>query len=160
MEDAIPGPPSIGCSLHNLPKSYERGAQFASPILPLPARCCGISSEQCAASSLEVGPSRRRGCPRYGARHLSWFQVAGHSIFTDLMLDCPTLVVALNLGALADGTREMLITTAQAKPHEVLVRVKNSGPGLAADNRRRASDRTSIFRLQIGRTPRFTSGLR
>jgi hypothetical protein len=69
------------------------------------------------------------------------------------MLDCPTRVVALNLGAIADGTRELLITTARAKPHEVLVTVKNSGPGLPADGRRKASGRTSIFRLQIGRTP-------
>jgi C4-dicarboxylate-specific signal transduction histidine kinase len=38
------------------------------------------------------------------------------------------------LGTLADGTRELLITTAQAKPHEVLVAVKDSGAGLAADD--------------------------
>ena len=47
--------------------------------------------------------------------------------------------VALNLiinavqavGAVADGAREVLITTAQADPNGVLVAVKDSGPGLA-----------------------------
>jgi PAS domain S-box-containing protein len=38
------------------------------------------------------------------------------------------------MGAVADETRELLITTAQAKPLEVLVAVKDSGPGLAADD--------------------------
>jgi signal transduction histidine kinase len=46
--------------------------------------------------------------------------------------------VALNLiinavqavGAVADGAREVLITTAQADPNGVLVAVKDSGPGL------------------------------
>jgi C4-dicarboxylate-specific signal transduction histidine kinase len=38
------------------------------------------------------------------------------------------------MGAVVDGTRELLITTALAKPYEVLVAVKDSGPGLAADN--------------------------
>jgi signal transduction histidine kinase len=44
------------------------------------------------------------------------------------------------MGAVADGTRELLITTVQAKPHEVLVAVKDSGPGLAADNLERILD--------------------
>jgi PAS domain S-box-containing protein len=44
------------------------------------------------------------------------------------------------MGAVADGTRELFITTAQAKPHEVLVTVKDLGPGLAADNLERILD--------------------
>ena len=48
--------------------------------------------------------------------------------------------VALNLiinavqavGAVADGAREVLVTTAQADPDGVLVAVKDSGPGLAS----------------------------
>jgi PAS domain S-box-containing protein len=44
------------------------------------------------------------------------------------------------MGAVADGTRELLITTAQAEPHEVLVAVKDSGPGLAANNLERILD--------------------
>jgi C4-dicarboxylate-specific signal transduction histidine kinase len=35
------------------------------------------------------------------------------------------------VGAVADGAREVLITTAQADPNGVLVAVKDSGPGLA-----------------------------
>jgi PAS domain S-box-containing protein len=35
------------------------------------------------------------------------------------------------MGAVADGAREVLITTAQADPNGVLVAVKDSGPGLA-----------------------------
>jgi PAS domain S-box-containing protein len=44
------------------------------------------------------------------------------------------------MGAVADETRELLITTAQTKPHEVLVAVKDSGPGLAADKLERILD--------------------
>jgi PAS domain S-box-containing protein len=44
------------------------------------------------------------------------------------------------MGAVADGTRELFITTAQARPHEVVVAVKDSGPGLAADNLERILD--------------------
>jgi C4-dicarboxylate-specific signal transduction histidine kinase len=44
------------------------------------------------------------------------------------------------MGAVADEARELLITTAQAKPQEVLVAVKDSGPGLAADNLERILD--------------------
>jgi PAS domain S-box-containing protein len=44
------------------------------------------------------------------------------------------------MGAVADGTRELLITTARAKPHEVCVAVKDSGPGLATDNLERILD--------------------
>jgi hypothetical protein len=51
-------PPSIGCLLQNLGKSYERARQFASPILPLSAHCCRISPEQFTASCLAVGSSR------------------------------------------------------------------------------------------------------
>jgi PAS domain S-box-containing protein len=36
------------------------------------------------------------------------------------------------VGAVADGAREVLITTAQADPNGVLVAVKDSGPGLAS----------------------------
>jgi PAS domain S-box-containing protein len=44
------------------------------------------------------------------------------------------------MGAVADGTRALFITTAQAKPQEVVVAVKDSGPGLAADNLERILD--------------------
>jgi PAS domain S-box-containing protein len=44
------------------------------------------------------------------------------------------------MGAVGDGTRELLITTARAKPHEVCVAVKDSGPGLATDNLERILD--------------------
>jgi signal transduction histidine kinase len=44
------------------------------------------------------------------------------------------------MGALTDGTRELFITTAHNKPHEVLVAVKDSGPGLAADSLERILD--------------------
>ena len=36
------------------------------------------------------------------------------------------------VGAVADGAREVLVTTAQADPDGVLVAVKDSGPGLAS----------------------------
>ena len=36
------------------------------------------------------------------------------------------------MGAVADGTRELQITTAQAEPHSVLVAVKDSGPGMTS----------------------------
>ena len=35
------------------------------------------------------------------------------------------------MGAVAEGPRELFITTAQAEPNGVLVAVKDSGPGLA-----------------------------
>jgi PAS domain S-box-containing protein len=38
------------------------------------------------------------------------------------------------IGAVAEGPRELFITTAQAEPNGVLVAVKDSGPGLAPDS--------------------------
>jgi C4-dicarboxylate-specific signal transduction histidine kinase len=38
------------------------------------------------------------------------------------------------MGAVAEGPREMLITTAQAEPDGVLVAVKDSGPGVAPES--------------------------
>jgi signal transduction histidine kinase len=38
------------------------------------------------------------------------------------------------MGAVAEGPRELFITTARAEPNGVLVAVKDSGPGLAAAN--------------------------
>ena len=38
------------------------------------------------------------------------------------------------MGAVAEGPRELFITTAQAEPNGVLVGVKDSGPGLAQDS--------------------------
>jgi signal transduction histidine kinase len=43
-------------------------------------------------------------------------------------------------GAVAEGTRKVLITTARAGPDSVLVGVKDSGPGLASDNLERVFD--------------------
>jgi PAS domain S-box-containing protein len=43
-------------------------------------------------------------------------------------------------GAVAEGTRKVLITTARAEPDGVLVEVKDSGPGLASDNFERVFD--------------------
>jgi signal transduction histidine kinase len=44
------------------------------------------------------------------------------------------------MGAVADGARDLLITTAEAEPHGVLIAVKDSGPGLASANIERAFD--------------------
>jgi PAS domain S-box-containing protein len=44
------------------------------------------------------------------------------------------------MGAVADGSRELFITTARAEPHGVLVVVKDSGPGLASANLERLFD--------------------
>jgi PAS domain S-box-containing protein len=44
------------------------------------------------------------------------------------------------MGAITDGSRDLVITTAQAQPHGVLVAVKDSGPGLTSTNIERAFD--------------------
>jgi len=44
------------------------------------------------------------------------------------------------MGAVADGARDLLITTAQAEPHGVLIAVKDSGPGLSSTNIERVFD--------------------
>jgi C4-dicarboxylate-specific signal transduction histidine kinase len=44
------------------------------------------------------------------------------------------------LGAVGEGTRELLITTGQAEPNGVLVAVKDSGPGLAPASLERVFD--------------------
>jgi PAS domain S-box-containing protein len=44
------------------------------------------------------------------------------------------------MGPVAAGTRQVLITTARAEPHGVLVEVKDSGPGVVADRRERVFD--------------------
>jgi signal transduction histidine kinase len=38
------------------------------------------------------------------------------------------------MGAVAEGPREVFITSARAEPDDVLVKVKDSGPGLAPAN--------------------------
>ena len=38
------------------------------------------------------------------------------------------------MSAVADGARDLLITTSPAEPHGVVVAVKDSGPGLAPDS--------------------------
>ena len=44
------------------------------------------------------------------------------------------------MGTVADGVRDLLITTAQTEPNGVLVAVKDSGPGLAPDSVERIFD--------------------
>ena len=44
------------------------------------------------------------------------------------------------MGAAAEGTRELLVTTSQAAEHDVLIAVKDTGPGLAPANVGRVFD--------------------